>query len=426
MAARIGEMLLEDGCATQAPDRRSRGAPEVRRRQAGVSTRPARLRPPRPDRVGAQSTVRRSLHRPRPVRPRGRGRRAAAARDRPEIRDRAGEPKRPRPHDRDDRPDQRLRGRRHRVHDRMPGGAGGGDAGRRRRGRRALLRRGPGPERRAGPRREPARPCRQGARGDSGGRRRPRSGRGDGGGRRHRPRVAERGDAGRPARQRRARVRDSEGRERRPLRALRETVSDPVPDRRFPVRDHGASAEVPGRHHLAPEGDGEARHRRETASPGRPHQAAAECRRGREGDRLPRLLPADPARREDRAAAPRPRQADARHDPAGAGGRVVEPLRGGGSPALGARARDRTDRQRQDQHAVLGHLPAQHAGDEHHDGRGSGRVQLRRGQPGADAREPPASPSPSRCARSCGRTPTSSSSARSAISRRRRLRSRRP
>ena len=45
------------------------------------------------------------------------------------------------------------------------------------------------------------------------------------------------------------------------------------------------------------------------------------------------------------------------------------------------------DRQRQDQHAVLVDLEDQHLRDQHHDRRGSGRVQPARRQPGAGARE---------------------------------------
>ena len=67
----------------------------------------------------------------------------------------------------------------------------------------------------------------------------------------------------------------------------------------------------------------------------------------------------------------------------------------------------------------------QHARDQHHDRRGPGRVQPRRHQPGAGAARTSASTSPRRCARSCARTRTSSWSAKSATSRRRKSRSRR-
>ncbi len=55
--------------------------------------------------------------------------------------------------------------------------------------------------------------------------------------------------------------------------------------------------------------------------------------------------------------------------------------------AVGHGAGDRSDRQRQDQHAVLGDLAHQHVRHQHHDRRGSGRVQPARHQPGAGARE---------------------------------------
>ena len=51
--------------------------------------------------------------------------------------------------------------------------------------------------------------------------------------------------------------------------------------------------------------------------------------------------------------------------------------------AVGHGAGHRPDRQRQDQHALLGALADQHARDQHHDRRGPGRVQPRRRQPGA-------------------------------------------
>ena len=61
-------------------------------------------------------------------------------------------------------------------------------------------------------------------------------------------------------------------------------------------------------------------------------------------------------------------------------------VRGRDQPAVGHGARDRADRQRQDEHALLVDLEAEHARDEHHDGGGPGRVQPRRHQPGPDPR----------------------------------------
>ena len=93
--------------------------------------------------------------------------------------------------------------------------------------------------------------------------------------------------------------------------------------------------------------------------------------------------------------------------------------------AVGHGARHRPDRLRQDQHALLVDLADQHRRHQHHDRRGSGRVQPDGRQPGAGAREHRPRRSPRRCAASCGRIRTSSSSARSATSRRRRSPSRR-
>ena len=55
-----------------------------------------------------------------------------------------------------------------------------------------------------------------------------------------------------------------------------------------------------------------------------------------QGDRLPRLVPADAVRREDRHASPRQGQADARHDAARLRARVAGALRARRSPSRGA------------------------------------------------------------------------------------------
>ena len=72
----------------------------------------------------------------------------------------------------------------------------------------------------------------------------------------------------------------------------------------------------PRRHRVARQDHVEARHRREAAAAGRPHQDPLQRERRAEGDRLPRLGAADAVRREDRPASPRQGQADARHDAA--------------------------------------------------------------------------------------------------------------
>ena len=72
-------------------------------------------------------------------------------------------------------------------------------------------------------------------------------------------------------------------------------------------------------------------------------------------------VPADALRREDRDASSRQRQADARHDAARLRAGVAGEVRGGDPAAVGHGARHRSDRQRQDQHAVLVDLEDQHA-----------------------------------------------------------------
>ena len=72
----------------------------------------------------------------------------------------------------------------------------------------------------------------------------------------------------------------------------------------------------PRRDHVAHQDHVEARHRGEAPAAGRPHQDQL-CRQRRgQGHRLPRQLPAHALRREDRHAAARQGQADARHDQA--------------------------------------------------------------------------------------------------------------
>ena len=78
--------------------------------------------------------------------------------------------------------------------------------------------------------------------------------------------------------------------------------------------------------------------------------------------------------------------------------------------ALRRHPRDRTDRLGQVDDAVRHPEPAQRQLAEHRHRRGPGRVPAAEHQPGADQRRRRASRSPTRCARSCARTPTSCSS----------------
>ena len=105
---------------------------------------------------------------------------------------------------------------------------------------------------------------------------------------------------------------------------------------------------------------------------------------------------------------------------------VAASLRAGDPEALRDGAPDRAHRLGQDQHALQRVVAHQHARGQHHHGRGPGRVQPARRQSGAGQGERSASTSRPRCARSCGRTPTSSWSARSETSRPPRWRSRPP
>ena len=77
-----------------------------------------------------------------------------------------------------------------------------------------------------------------------------------------------------------------------------------------------------------------------------------------QGHRLPRLLPADALRREDRHASARQGQADARHDQARLRVGVAGQVRGGDPEAVGHGAGHRPDRLGQDQHALLVDLAA--------------------------------------------------------------------
>ena len=96
-----------------------------------------------------------------------------------------------------------------------------------------------------------------------------------------------------------------------------------------------AAHEVQGCDHLAHQDHGQAGHRREAPAAGRPHQAALQRQRHQQGDRLPRLVPADAVRREDRHASPRQGEADARHDAPRLRARVAGALRAADRQAVG-------------------------------------------------------------------------------------------
>ena len=83
----------------------------------------------------------------------------------------------------------------------------------------------------------------------------------------------------------------------------------------------------------------------------------------------------------------RQRQVDARHDEARVRAGLAEEAGSRDRQAVGHGAGDRPDRQRQDQHALFVDREDQHAGNQHHDGGGSGRIQPGRRQPGPGPRE---------------------------------------
>ncbi len=162
-----------------------------------------------------------------------------------------------------------------------------------------------------------------------------------------------------------------------PHRALREPARDPVPRRRRAAR--GAADQARGRpaDRLARQGDVAARHRREAPAAGRPHLAAHRRPRGRRA----RLDDPGRARRARRAATARQagrqaRPAVARHGPADRGvARRPDPQAERDHPG------HRTDRLRQDHHAVRRARPDQRPHAQHHDGRGPDRVLHRRHRP---------------------------------------------
>ena len=172
---------------------------------------------------------------------------------------------------------------------------------------------------------------------------------------------AGRGSAGHQAGQRHPDVGHLEGRQRHPHRALREGIPGPLPHRRHPLQHDGAVAQDAGRDHLPHQDSGEAGHRREAPAAGRPHQDPLQRQGRQQGHRLPRLVPADAVRREDRHAPARQGQADARHDASRLRAGVAEEARNADPEALGHGAGDRAHRQRQDQHAVFVDLADQHA-----------------------------------------------------------------
>ena len=174
--------------------------------------------------------------------------------------------------------------------------------------------------------------------------------------------------------------------------------------------------------HLAPEDHGRARHRRAPPAAGRPHQAQA--RQG-QGDGLPRL--GLPTLFGEKVVMRLLDKSNLQLDMTKLGF-DAEPLarvQGGDRQAVRHGAGDRPHRLGQDHDALLRARRAEQDRRQHLHRGGPGRVQLRRHQPGADARGHRPQLRGRAARASCGRIPTSSWSARSATSRRRRSGSRR-
>ena len=209
-------------------------------------------------------------------------------------------------------------------------------------------------------------------------RRRRRAARGRGRARRH-PRRHRRG-ADRQAGQLRHRPVGRRRRQRHPLRAAGQGAHGPLPHRRRAARDHvDPAAHAVGRAQ-PPQDHGRPRHRRAARAAGRAHRPDGR----RQAHRHARRHAADRVRREDRHAPPRQVQRDAR--PRGPGLRarrrssasasrspspygailVTGPTGSGKSTTL---------------YAALNILNS--TGEEHHHGRGPGRVPAHRHQPGA-------------------------------------------
>ena len=282
MAVRIGELLLKEKRITPAQLQEALNYQKTNGGKLGDEPRQAGIRQGRGDHRAPEQPVRRALDRSLAVRDRHRGHQAGSSRDRPEVPGRAAQPSRRHADDRDDRPDQRVRHGRHQVHDGLQRRAGRGLRERRRSRRSSSTTPPRSAERRPTQTRGPRRRGRcqsslemvdQGARGTVASSRRRRRGAGGARGNRRRGAgEAGRRGAGHPHGEHGADVGDPEGRQRHPHRAVRERVPHPVPHRRHPLQHHAAADEVPGRDHLAPEDHGEARHRREAAAAGRPHQ----------------------------------------------------------------------------------------------------------------------------------------------------------
>ena len=177
--------------------------------------------------------------------------------------------------------------------------------------------------------------------------------------------------------------------ERHPHRNGRRRGPREVPGRRgAPVRDAADRSALPQHDHLAREGHGGARHRREARAPGRALQAPP----AGQDDRLPRLDHAERPRRGrghpysrqgiDQRAVPRAAPRHSRVPRAGA-----EALPEVHRRAVRHGARDRPDGQRQDDDALCGALGDQDDRGQDRDDRGPGRVPAPRHYADSDQRE---------------------------------------
>ena len=106
--------------------------------------------------------------------------------------------------------------------------------------------------------------------------------------------------------------------------------------------------------------------------------------RQEEGPGLPRFDGPDAVRRKDRDAVAGQGKPAAGHDQAGFRAGIAEEIRTEHSAAVRHGAGDRADRVGKDEHPVFVGRAVESAGNQHHDGGGSGRVPVGGHQPGPD------------------------------------------
>ena len=166
---------------------------------------------------------------------------------------------------------------------------------------------------------------------------------------------------------------------RHPLRAAGQGAARALPHRRRAARDHGGAAAHAAGRHLAPQDHGRARHRRAPRAAGRPHRprssaasrstcASRRCRRVYGEKIVMRLL--------DKSNV----MIDL--EDLGFSDKALKRFKRSFTRPYGAILVTGPDRLGQVDHALRGAQQAQLGREEHHHGRGPGRVPARRHQPG--------------------------------------------